>query len=95
MLSVAARPADDEHAFGHSKAEYASSGVEGTLILVAAGMIAVTAIRRLLNPEPLEQVGVGMAVSPVASLINLGAAWIIGRAGKRHAPSTCRPTAST
>ncbi len=59
MLTIAARPADEEHAYGHSKAEYFSSGFEGALILVAAVMIAVTAIRRLIAPEPLEQVGLG------------------------------------
>ncbi|HMN27243.1 MAG TPA: cation diffusion facilitator family transporter, partial [Caldilineaceae bacterium] len=53
MLIVAARPADEEHAYGHNKAEYFSSGVEGALILLAAATIAYTAIKRLLNPQPL------------------------------------------
>lgn len=83
MLKVAARPADEDHAYGHSKAEYFSSGVEGTLILLAAGSIAYTAAFRLLHPKPLEQVGVGLAVSVAASAINLIVALVILRAGKR------------
>jgi cation diffusion facilitator family transporter len=84
MLTVASRPADDDHAYGHSKAEYFSSGVEGTLILVAALSIAIAAVRRLMEPQPIEQVGVGLAVSVVASLINLTAAIVLLRAGKQH-----------
>jgi len=84
MLTVAARPADEGHAFGHNKAEYFSSGVEGMLILVAAAGIATTAIKRLITPQPLEQVGLGLGVSLVASLINLGAALVLAKAGKRY-----------
>jgi len=84
MLTIAARPADEEHAYGHGKAEYFSSGVEGTLILIAAVSIAVTAIQRLLNPQPLEQVGLGLGVSVIASLVNLGVALILARIGKRY-----------
>lgn len=84
MLHIAARPADDEHAYGHSKAEYFSSGVEGALILVAAASIVVVSVRRLLDPRPLEQVGLGLAVSVVASLVNLAVALVIRRAGRRH-----------
>ncbi len=84
MLEVASRPADDDHAFGHSKAEYFSSGIEGTLILIAALTIAVAAGGRLLHPRPLEQIGTGLAVSVLASLVNLAAARIILGAGKRH-----------
>ncbi len=84
MLTVAARPADEEHAFGHSKAEYFSSGVEGSLILVAAVSIGYTAVQRLLDPKPLEQVGLGLAVSVAASAINLTVAYVILRASKRH-----------
>ena len=84
MLTVAARPADDEHDFGHSKAEYFSSGVEGTLILLAAASIIVAAIPRLIAPKPLEQVGLGLGVSVAASLINLFAARALLRAGKRY-----------
>src|SRR5512135_771135 len=56
MLTIAARPADDDHAYGHGKAEYFSSGVEGGLILLAAVGIGVTAVDRLLHPKPLEQI---------------------------------------
>jgi len=84
MLIVAARPADEEHAYGHSKAEYFSSGVEGTLILIAAVSIVVAAVPRLITPKPLEQIGLGLAVSVGASLINLGVAFIIRRASKLY-----------
>jgi cation diffusion facilitator family transporter len=83
MLTVAAQPADDDHAFGHSKAEYFSSGVEGALILLAAVSIAWTALPRLFHPKPLEEVGVGLLVSLAASLINLIVALIILNAGKK------------
>jgi len=69
MLTVAARPADDDHAFGHGKAEYFSSGVEGALILVAAVSIAVASVKRLLSPRPVEQVGIGLAVSIVGKSV--------------------------
>ena len=84
MLTIAARPPDDEHAYGHAKAEYFSSGVEGALILVAALSIAATSVQRLLNPQPLEQVGLGLAASVVASAINLGVALVLRRAGKQY-----------
>jgi cation diffusion facilitator family transporter len=84
MLTIAIRPADDDHSYGHSKAEYFSSGVEGALILVAALSIAFTAIPRLFHPKELEQVGAGLAVSVVASLVNLGVALVLLRAGKKH-----------
>ena len=83
-LTVAARPPDREHAFGHSKAEYLSSGAEGTLILVAAVVIAVQAVQRLFDPQPLAQVGLGVAVSAVAAAINFGVARVLLRAGTRH-----------
>lgn len=83
-LNVASRPADEEFAFGYSKVEFFSSGFEGGMILIAAGSIIVTAIPRLINPQPLEQVGLGMAVSVVASLINLGASRVLASAGKRY-----------
>jgi len=83
MLTVAARPPDDNHAYGHSKAEYFSSVTEGVLILVAAGSIGVAAVRRLVTPQPLEQVGLGLAVSIVAALVNLAVALVLLRVGKR------------
>ena len=84
MLTIAARPVDEDHAYGHGKAEYFSSGVEGTLILVAAVSIIVTAIPRLISPKPLEQIGLGLVVSGGASLINLAVALILRRASKIH-----------
>jgi len=83
-LIVAARPPDSEHTFGHSKAEYLSSGAEGTLILIAAVVIAVQAVQRLLNPQPLDQVGLGVAISAVAAVANFLVARVLMRAGKRH-----------
>ena len=84
MLTVAARPPDEEHAFGHSKAEYFSSGVEGALILVAAASIIWTSVERLLSPQPLEGLGVGLILSTVASAINLGVARVLLDAGKHY-----------
>jgi cation diffusion facilitator family transporter len=84
MLTVAARPPDDDHSYGHSKAEYFSSGVEGTLILLAALSIAAAAIERLVNPRALEQIGLGLAVSVAASLVNLGVAIVLLKAGRRN-----------
>ena len=84
MLTIAARPADEDHAYGHSKAEYFSSGVEGTLILIAAVSIGVAAIPRLITPKPLEQIGFGLGVSIAASVVNLFVARILLRASKRH-----------
>ena len=84
MLTVAARPADEDHPHGHDKAEYFSSGVEGTLILLAAASIAWAAFGRLVHPKPLEQIGLGLGVSVIAALVNLGVALLILRAGKRH-----------
>jgi cation diffusion facilitator family transporter len=84
MLTIAARPADEDHAYGHSKAEYFSSGVEGALILIAAVSIVITAIPRLITPKPLEQVGLGLVISVAASLVNLIVALILLQAGKRY-----------
>ena len=84
MLTIAARPADEDHAYGHSKAEYFSSGVEGMLILLAALVIGITAFPRLVNPKPLEQVGLGLAVSVAASFINLFVSIVLSRASKKY-----------
>jgi cation diffusion facilitator family transporter len=77
-------PPDEEHAYGHAKAEYFSSGAEGTLIVIAAGTIAYTAVLRLINPQPLEQLGVGLIVSVVAALFNLATARVLLKAGRRY-----------
>ena len=84
MLTLAALPADDDHAHGHGKAEYFSSAFEGFLILLAAVSIGYTAIDRLLNPQPLEAVGVGLLVSVVASIINFATARILLDVGKKR-----------
>ena len=84
MLSIAAQPADEDHTYGHSKAEYFSSGAEGFLIVVAALSIAATAIQRLINPQPIEQVGLGIAVSVAASVLNLAVALILRQAGRKN-----------
>jgi cation diffusion facilitator family transporter len=84
MLRAAAAPPDEEHAFGHDKAEYFASGIEGTLILIAAFAIGWTSVNRLFAPHPLEAVGIGLAVSAVASIINLFVGFILIRAGREH-----------
>lgn len=83
-LHWAAKPADEHHAYGHAKAEYLSAGFEGALILLAAVTIAAAAIDRLLNPQPLEDVGLGLAVTGAASLINLAVGLRLVRAGRAH-----------
>lgn len=80
----AAKPADDEHAYGHAKAAYFSAGIEGALIIVAAMTIAVTATDRLLHPRELSDVGIGLAVSIAASGINLLVGLALVRAGRRE-----------
>lgn len=84
VLTVAAQPPDEEHAYGHDKAEYFSSGAEGVLIVIAAITIAVTAVQRLINLQPLEQVGVGLLISVVAAMLNGIVAQILLRAGRKY-----------
>jgi len=75
MVTVAARPPDEDHPYGHHKAEYFSSGFEGVLIFVAALAIIWAAVQRLVTPQPLEQVGWGMALSLVSTALNGALAW--------------------
>jgi len=84
MLTLAERPPDEEHAYGYSKAEYFSSGFEGGLIFLAAIVIVWTAVHRLIEPQPIEHVGAGIAISVLASCINLAVAMVLMRVGKRH-----------
>lgn len=84
MLIVAARPADESHVYGHSKAEYFASATEGLLILGAAAGIVSAAVQRLRNPQALEQLGLGLGVSVMASVINLLVARRLTVEGKRR-----------
>jgi cation diffusion facilitator family transporter len=84
MLVVAARPPDELHAYGYSKAEYFSSGVEGALILLAAAGIVWTAIPRLIMPRPLEQIGIGLAASVLAAALNFAVARLLLNAGEKY-----------
>lgn len=93
MLTIAARPADESHLYGHSKAEYFSSWAEGMLIFVAAISIGIAAVQRLITPKPLEQVGIGIGVSIVASFVNLGVALVLRRAGKQYSSITLQANA--
>mgnify|MGYP000886749282 CR=1 FL=1 len=90
VLKVAARPADANHNFGHTKAEYFSAAVEGVMIFVAAISIVVLALQRLLSPQPLESVGIGLMISVAASVLNGAVALVLIRAGKRHHSITLR-----
>ena len=84
MLTAAARPPDEDHAYGHSKAEYFSSVLEGSLIVIAAVSIGVAAVERLIHPQALQKIGAGLAISMGASAINLGVALVLFRAGKKE-----------
>jgi cation diffusion facilitator family transporter len=84
LLYLSARPPDERHAYGYSKAEYFASAFEGALILVAAVLIAWAAVMRLLHPQPLDQVGIGVVVSLVATAINFGVARVLLGAARRH-----------
>lgn len=83
-LRWATKPADEEHAYGHQKAEYFSVGVEGALVVVAALSIAISAIDRLLHPQAISDVGVGLAVAVGASLINLAVGFLLLTTGRRE-----------
>ncbi len=83
-ITIADRPADDNHSYGHDKAEYFSSGAEGALILVAAVTILYAAGQRILNPMPVENIGVGALVAGIASAINFGVSRIMLRVSKQH-----------
>jgi cation diffusion facilitator family transporter len=84
MVTIAARPADHHHPYGHHKAEYFASGFEGLLIIVAALAICWAAVDRLLAPQPLTQVGWGLALSVASSVLNGLLAWVMFRVGKLH-----------
>lgn len=83
-LNLSAKPADEGHEFGHGKAEYFSSAVEGALIFVAAGGIIAGAVLKLLHPLPLEELGLGLLLSTGASVLNLATGWLLVRQGRKH-----------
>lgn len=93
MLTVAAKPPDEEHAFGHDKAEYFASGVEGALILFAAAAIVWSALPRLIEPQPIKAPWVGIAVSMVASALNLVVALLLLRASRQYGSIALRADA--
>ena len=84
LIKIAAQPPDDDHAFGHDKAEYFSSGIEGVLIFFAAFGIFYSAVPRLFAPQSLEHIGIGLSITLVATLINLIVGLILIRAGRQH-----------
>jgi cation diffusion facilitator family transporter len=90
MLRLAAKPADEDHHFGHTKAEFFSAAVEGGMIFVAAIAIIVTSVDRFLHPQPLENIGIGLLISVFASAINGGVAFVLLRAGRQYKSVTLR-----
>jgi cation diffusion facilitator family transporter len=84
VLTYAEEKPDREHNFGHEKAQYFSSGIEGALIFVASGAIVWNAIPRLIEPQPIEQIGAGLALSVLAALANAACAWVMLRAARTH-----------
>lgn len=93
MLIIAARPADDDHNYGHGKAEYFSSGIEGILILIAAIFIGIASVERFFNPKDIEQVGIGLMISVGASLVNLFVSMILFKAAKKYNSITLKADA--
>ncbi len=84
MVTVAAQPPDDDHPYGHHKAEYFSSGFEGVLILVAALAIIAAAVHRFANPQPLQQLGLGIGLSVLSSMMNGALAFAMLRKAREH-----------
>lgn len=84
MIKIAVQPPDDDHAFGHDKAEYFASGIEGTLIFLAAGGIIYTAIPKLFAPQPIENIGIGLVISLVASVVNLAVGILLIKIGRQN-----------
>ena len=87
-LKVSIRPPDKNHQFGHSKAEYFSAGAEGMMIFIAAAVIIYTAIQRFFHPQSIEDVGIGLLVSVLASVINGAVAWVLLRNGRKRRSMT-------
>lgn len=87
-LKVSIRPPDKNHPFGHSKAEYFSAGAEGMMIFVAAAVIMYTAVQRFIHPRPIEDVGIGLLVSVLASVVNGLVAWVLLKNGRQRRSMT-------
>lgn len=83
-LTLAGRPADSRYTYGRSKAEYFSAGIEGAMIFVAATLIIVSGVNRLMNPSPVQNLGIGILISVVAGLLNGGVALVLYRAGQKN-----------
>jgi len=88
VVQWSTRPPDEEHTYGHEKADYLSAGVEGALIILAAATIGVTAVDRLLHPAEITDVGLGLAVAVAASLVNLGVGRKLVAAGREYSSMT-------
>lgn len=84
MVKIALRPADEDHPYGHHKAEYFSSGFEGLMIILAAAGIIWAAVLRLRTPQPLEQVGIGLVLSVLSSALNGALAWAMFQSSRKH-----------
>lgn len=84
MIILAETPADPNHDYGHTKAEYFSSVIEGLLIIIASVAIIWSAIQRMITPVPIENIGIGMLASILASIVNLGVGLILIKNGKKH-----------
>lgn len=84
LLNLAETPADEKHPYGHTKAEYFSSAIEGGMIVVAAFSIIWSAIPRILHPQPIENLEIGLLISVGASLINLAVALVLIKNGKKY-----------
>jgi cation diffusion facilitator family transporter len=87
-LTVAARPADHNHHYGHGKAEYFSAGIEGLMIFVAAALIIVSAVQRLIHPQELEKLGIGLAITLLATAVNGAVGLLLVRVGRTHRSAT-------
>jgi cation diffusion facilitator family transporter len=88
VIRWAGQPADEDHAYGHDKADYLSAGAEGTMIIVAAIVIGVSAVERLINPQALDSVGIGLVVTGVATVINLVVARLLLKVGREETSLT-------
>ena len=87
-LKVSIRPPDKNHPFGHSKAEYFSAGAEGMMIFIAAAVIMYTAVQRFIHPRPIEDVGIGLLLSVLASVVNGLVAWVLLKNGRQRRSMT-------